>query len=195
MREMTSVLYYSNLCPKCKNILQLLSKSKVKDEIHFICIDRRVQTQDGTIAIIMQNGSQIGLPPEITKVPAMMLLNKGNMVLFGTQILEYLKPKEEAYQANAVMNNGEPMAYMLGGGGSLHGVVSDNYSFLDQTSESLSAKGDGGLRQMHSYARINTIDSIETPPDNYVPDKVKGETLESISQKRNSEVPQQIPRT
>jgi hypothetical protein len=192
---MTSVLYYSNLCPNCKQVLQLLSKSKVKDEIHFICIDRRIQAQDGSIAVIMQNGSQIKLPEQITKVPALMLLNKGNAVIFGMQILEYLKPKEEAYQANAVMNNGEPMAYVLGGGGSLHGVVSDNYSFLDQTAESLSAKGDGGLRQMHSYATINAIDNIETPPDNYVPDKVKGETVETLSQKRNSDVPQQIPRT
>ena len=42
---------------------------------------------------------------------------------------------------------------------------SDNYSFLDQNSDELSAKGDGGLRQMHAFATYNGNDSIETPPE------------------------------
>ena len=34
-------------------------------------------------------------------------------------------------------------------------IMSDNYSFLDQTSDDLSAKGDGGMRQLYNYATIN----------------------------------------
>ena len=47
------------------------------------------------------------------------------------------------------MNNMEPIAYCLGG--SYGGIVSDNFSFLDMDPESLKAKGDGGLRQLHNY--------------------------------------------
>ena len=43
--------------------------------------------------------------------------------------------------------------------------VSDQYSFLDQSVEDLGTKGNGGLRQIHNFATINTFDNIETPPD------------------------------
>ena len=38
---MSCILYYSNYCEKCKNILRLVGKSELKDDIHFICIDKR----------------------------------------------------------------------------------------------------------------------------------------------------------
>ena len=51
----------------------------------------------------------------------------------------------------------EPMAFSLGGGGGFGDVVSDQYSFLDQNAEEMSAKeGNGGMRQMHNYVDINT---------------------------------------
>ena len=43
----------------------------------------------------------------------------------------------------------------------------------------LSAKGNGGLRQMYNYATINHNDKIETPPDDYVPDKVNEDSLKN----------------
>jgi hypothetical protein len=64
--------------------------------------------------------------------------------------------------------------------------VSDNYSFLDQNSDELSAKGSGGLRQLYSYATIEHSDSIETPPDDYVPDKVGEVNIKNLEQQRNS---------
>jgi hypothetical protein len=72
------------------------------------------------------------------------------------------------------------------------GVVSDNFSFLDQSSDSLSAKGDGGLRQLHQYATLAHVDKIETPPDNYVPDKIGEVSLETLQQQRNKEIPQKM---
>jgi hypothetical protein len=71
------------------------------------------------------------------------------------------------------------------------GVASDNFSFLDQTADSMSAKGDGGLRQMHQYATLDWIDKINTPPDNYEPNTIgnQGMTMEQIQQQRNSEIP------
>ena len=80
----------------------------------------------------------------------------------------------------------EPMAFSLGSGG--FGVASDNYSFLDQSSDDLSAKGNGGLRQQHHYSSINDNNMIETPPDNYQPDKIGKISMEQLQAQRQSEL-------
>jgi hypothetical protein len=47
-----------------------------------------------------------------------------------------------------------------------HGVASDTYSFWDQSSEEMLAKGNGGMRQMYNYS---TIDYSNTGKiENYV---------------------------
>ena len=189
---MTSILYYSNYCENCKNLLKNISKSSIKNDMHFICIDKRVKKQNGATYIILENGQEILLPPSVTKVPALLLLNKGYQVLFGLEnITKYLEPKQNSIQAVSTNNNGEPLAFsIMGGGGSssLFGVASDQYSFLDQGAEELTAKGNGGLRQTHHYAMIEQKDSIETPPENYSPDKIGNLSMEQIQQKRNSEI-------
>ena len=60
--------------------------------------------------------------------------------------------------------NGEPSPFSTSSEfmGSF-GVTSDNYSFLDQSSEDLSAKGSGGLRQLYNYATIDFNQTIECP--------------------------------
>jgi len=73
-------------------------------------------------------------------------------------------------------------------------VVSDNFSFLDQTDEELSAKGSGGMRQLYNYATINHNDTIQTPPDSYSPDKVGSNSLEQLMAQRDKDVPRQQPR-
>ncbi len=65
------------------------------------------------------------------------------------------------------------------------GVTSDNYSFLDQSVESLSAKGDGGLRQLRNHATIEYVDLIETPPDDYVPNKIGDGAMKQIETERS----------
>ena len=45
---MSSILYYSNYCNNCKELLQKLAHSSIKDDIHFICIDKRVKKPNGT---------------------------------------------------------------------------------------------------------------------------------------------------
>ena len=129
---------------------------------------------------------QILLPPNVTRVPALLLLNKSNHVLFGDDIMNYLRPQEVQLSNQATEGNGEPSAFMFGSGGGGWGVVSDNYSFLDQDSESLMAQGDGGLRQMHSYATPDFVTDIETPPDNYSPDKVAPNQLEQYQSGRDN---------
>ena len=141
---MSSILYYSNFCEKCKIILQELSKSSEEDDMHFICIDNRINKNSATY-IVLEQGQEVLLPPTVNKVPALLLLNHGHRVLFGDDILSHIAPKNEVAQQVATENNGEPMAFSLGGTG--FGVASDSFSFLDQTAENLSAKGVGGMRQ------------------------------------------------
>jgi len=107
--------------------------------------------------------------------------------------MNYLRPQEVQIDNQATAGNGEPMAFMFGnggggggGGGGGWGVVSDNYSFLDQDPESLMAQGDGGLRQMHSYATPDFVTDIETPPDTYAPDKVAPNQLEQYQSGRDN---------
>ena len=153
---MSCILYYSKYCEVSKKYLQLLSKSNIQSDIHFICIDKRVKDSNNKTYIILDDGQKIILPENITKVPALLLLNQGYQVLYGDQILEHLKPKQQQEVKQATQNNMEPMAFALGGGGSFGDIVSDQYSFLDQDPDELKADGNGGMRQMHNYVDLNT---------------------------------------
>ena len=76
---MSYILYYSNYCDKCKHLLNSLGKSEIKNEIHFICIDKRFRNdQNGCMYVLLENQQKIVLPPQITKVPALLLLKEGN---------------------------------------------------------------------------------------------------------------------
>ena len=77
---MSSILYYSKYCETSKKYLQLLSKSNVQKDIHFICIDKRVKEANNKTYIILDNGQKIVLPENVTKVPALLLLNQGYAV-------------------------------------------------------------------------------------------------------------------
>jgi hypothetical protein len=74
------------------------------------------------------------------------------------------------------------------------GIVSDCYSFLDQSDTELSVKGEGGLRQMHNYVSLNDNGnlSMHLPQDDhdYKSDKLKeGEmSIEALQRKREQEL-------
>ena len=190
---MSSIIYYSNSCDRCKAVLTALSKSQVSNDIHFLCIDRRVKSSTGAVHILTESGEKVLLPPQVNRVPALLLLNKGHLVLYGDQILQHFQPKNVALNDHATGFNGEPNAFALGreSMGSGFGVASDNYSFLDQSADELSAKGNGGMRQLYNYATIDLVDKIETPPDTYSPDKVGSVSMEQLQQKRQSEIQNQ----
>jgi hypothetical protein len=185
---MSCILYYSNQCENSKRILQTVSKGTVHKDIHFMCIDKRVKMGNAWY-IVLENGERVILPPQVDRVPALLLLADGHKILFGEQIKQYLQPRIVVANNAATQNNGEPFAFSiykdcLGG----HGVTSDNFSFLDQSSEELSAKGSGGLRQMYNYASIDFHDKIHTPAEDYVPDKIGNISMEQLQQKRNTDV-------
>jgi hypothetical protein len=182
---MSSILYYSTYCDNCSKLLQIISTSNSKKDMHFINIDKRCK-KNGATYIILENGQEILLPPTVTKVPALLLLNKGHHVLFGSDINKHLEAGNVTHTNAIVKDNGEPLAFSLNNCG--FGVTSDNFSFLDQDADSLSAKGNGGMRQQHHYAGLDHNVNIDTPPDTYSPDKIGQVSLEQLEKKRNTDI-------
>ena len=200
---MSCILYYSNFCEPSKKVLQTISKTQNAKDIHFICIDKRVKDSNGKVFIILQTGQQIIMPENVTRVPALLLLNQNYKVIYGDDIYKHLKPQAQQQIQQATKNNMEPtnfqdgFSYFGGFGGSGfggNGIVSDNFSFLDQSDTELSVKGDGGLRQIHNYVSLNDSMnlSMKLPTDeaDYKTDKLKeGETsVEALQRRREEEL-------
>jgi hypothetical protein len=137
------------------------------------------------------------MPENVTKVPALLLLNQNYRVIYGDQIYQHLKPKQVQQVKEATKNNMEPVTFQDGFGafsGFGGGIVSDNFSFLDQSDTELGVKGDGGLRQIHSYVSLNESMNLtmHLPQDehDYKSDKLKdGDTsVEALQRRREQEL-------
>jgi hypothetical protein len=68
-----------------------VGKDKIKNDIHFLCIDKRKKVKD-KIYIILSDGKELLMPEEIQKVPALLLLNRGNRIIYGKEILDLFEP-------------------------------------------------------------------------------------------------------
>jgi len=189
---MSCILYYSKYCEVSKKYLQLLSKTDYQKDIHFICIDKRVKDSNNKTYIILENQQKIILPENVTKVPALLLLNQGYNVLYGDSILEHFRPVQQKMVKQATQNNMEPLSFSFENGG-FGNVVSDQYSFLDMDADSLKATGNGGTRQMHNYVDLNTHNqmNLQAEEDDYsfkksnkLPD---GITVEQLQKQREQE--------
>jgi len=185
---MSAILFYSNYCTHCQLILQHLSKSKVKDGIHFVCIDKRIKRNNETYVVLENH--EMFLPPNVKSVPSLFLMNRGNAVVEGDEVLSYIIDRTEVENAKATNNNGEPSPFGINDFGS---IVSDNYSFLEQSVDDMMAKGNGGMRQTHNYVSVNDSAAIETPQDNYKADTInnQGVSMDKLLEKRNNEIPVQ----
>jgi hypothetical protein len=190
---MSTILYYSNFCEHSRKLLQTISKSDLKKDIHFICIDKRVKDNNNKTFIVLENGNKILMPENINRVPALLLLTQGYNVLYGDAILQFFKPTQEKMVKQATQNNMEPMAFSFSSGG-FGDIVSDQFSFLDMDAESLTAKGNGGMRQMHNYVDLNSNGNlnIECPEDDFDYKKSnkipEGLTVEQLQQQRDSDL-------
>ena len=157
---MSTILYYSNYCKSSSKVLQLLSKYDMSNQIHFICIDGRV-TKNGNNYAVLPNGQEMLIPKNITAVPALLILNQQYNVIYGVNdIINFFQRGIEQQVKHATQNNNIPVSTSVDDGYSAFGgfgggIVSDHFSFLDQDDSELSAQGNGGLRQMHNYARPN----------------------------------------
>ena len=187
---MTSILYYSNFCDPSKRLLQKVSKTKLQQTLHFICIDQRTRNAKGQTLITIEH-EQVLLPEQIVKVPALYMIDSKH-VLFGDDIYEYLAPRENVINQVSTQGNGEPECYSL----SQMSQLSDSYSFWDQAPDDLNTKGQGGMRQMHNFVPLEQDFSIHTPAEDYVPDKIgkNGKTLEDYKNERDSMIGPPIKR-
>jgi hypothetical protein len=69
-------------------------------------------------------------------------------------------------------------------------IVSEQYTDYNMSPEELSAKGKGAGRKMYTYvSAADDIKFINTPPDNYRPDKLANNvTIDSLQQQRLDEI-------
>lgn len=172
-------MYYSSYCDNCKKLIAIMSRELEQRQIsniHFINIDKRIN-KNGNMYALLDNGQEFHIPRAIERVPAIIVLNEGNNILFGNSIYQY-------FGLNLMLNNGsqsgqsremlaknvdpEPFTFE-GMAGSNIGITSDKYSFLDIPSEDMMAEGSGGMSQLHTYITLNDYDNgnlrINTPED------------------------------
>jgi len=180
---MSYVLYYSKYCDNCKKLIHKVGRDKIKNDIHFLCIDKRKKIENKTY-IVLNDGKELLMPPEIQEVPAFLLLNRGNRIIYGNEINSLIDPMLENSKRKDTRNNMEPLAFSLYEMGT---CLSDNYSYLDQNPDDLSTKGSGGLRQMHSFANCDYKDEIETPPENFSSNKIKSTNVSKLLSKMQEE--------
>jgi hypothetical protein len=186
-----SILYYSNFCEPSKKLLQLIAKTKLKHELHFICIDKRFRNSKGQTILLLEN-QQVLLPNTVTKVPALLIMDTKE-VLIEDNIYAYLNPKETKINTLATCGNGEPECYSL----TQMSSMSDSYSFWDQDSKELETKGMGGVRQMHNFVALEDNFSISTPTEDYTADKIGNngtKTLEEYKAEREKSIAAPIQR-
>jgi len=131
------------------------------------------------------------MPPNLSSVPALLLINKGYSIVLGSDIIKHYEPEIKKKLESANFGDGEPSSYSLKSSSGGSNIVSERFTFYDMSPDELSAKGMGGQRQLYNYVPVsNTSAMIATPPDTYKPDKVSNEvTIDTLQQQRNSDVP------
>lgn len=185
------ILYYSNYCQNSKKVLQFITKNGLVEKINCICIDKRVTNPNtGQIQIELENGKKVLMPPNVQYVPALLIVSQKYSAIFGGEIIQYFEPYVKKKVEEATSVNGEPIGITLGQPSGSN-ISSEQYTFYNMSPEELSAKGKGGMRQMYNYVSAeHSMYSIQTPVDNYRPDKVgEGVSIESLEKQRNQEVP------
>lgn len=203
------ILYYSNNCKFCQKLLPYLAKNGMTDKFNFICIDRRTRDQfTQQTYVYLERGSKALLPPNVHRVPTLVLINEKYRSVVGDEIYGYLEmlksaPRKAVAAATGgggggqMIMGGEPSGYVLGSSAGGVNIVSETFTYYDASPEELLAKGTGSMRQMHNYAPVTIheiMKPIFTPEETYRPNKVGGDvTLDSLQQQRNDELQATIP--
>lgn len=160
------VLYYSNNCKHCQKLLAHLAKLGLLEKYNFVCIDRRsVDPNTRQITVTLDRGVKTTLPPNVSRVPTLLLVNQKYTAVVGDDIYAQIESKNPPDPNNlAYDNGGEPIGYIMAPSSGGVNIVSETYTMYNAPPEELSAKGNGGTRQMYNYASAK-IDpaSIPTP--------------------------------
>jgi hypothetical protein len=184
------ILYYSNFCKHSQKILQFFVKNNLTDKVSFVCIDKRKQDpKTGQLYILLENGSQILLPPNVHSVPSLLLVKQSYSVITGDAIMSKYQDSVQTQMNTATNGNGEPIGVSLNSV-SIGTISSEQYTSFSASPEELSTKGNSGNRPLYNYVSANESgNAIQTPPDTYRPDKVsQNVTIDSLQQKRNEDI-------
>uniref|UniRef100_A0A6C0L1E1 Thioredoxin-like fold domain-containing protein n=1 Tax=viral metagenome TaxID=1070528 RepID=A0A6C0L1E1_9ZZZZ len=184
------LLFFSEMCKHSDELLGNLKHKNLIDKVHLVCIDNRY-SENNVTHIYLNQKQTMPLPPMITCVPTLCIMPNYE-ILKGGQIMEYFAPMSKNIQEERQQINMEPNAFSLESetNGSF-GVSSDSFSFWDTDNDDLSAQGNGGTRQMYTYASIEATNShaeqIYTPSEE-TSDKNTPVSLDQIQQQRNNEL-------
>ena len=182
---MSYILYYSTRCKNCDKILGELSRTEIQSDIHFVCVDKRVTKADGSICVVLDTGEEILLPKEITRVPAMLMLRHNNRVIYGNDIYTVLGESLENEKRVATGGRLEPNELDCGFRFGMGSISSNTYSSLD-------GEEDESLSGCYVSACYDNVGRIETPPDDYQPDKMDEVSIKTYQEERNMAVPMNI---
>lgn len=185
------ILYYSNYCKHSQKIVQTLVKNNMQDKLSYICIDKRKKdTSDNQTYIYLENGTRVIMPPNLHSVPGLLMVSNNYQLIYGDDIITHfhkdLKKNSTIINKEVKEPFGYPLVASIGG----TNIISEKYTSYNMTPDDLSAKSTSNARQMYNYVSANysTI-FIETPPDNYTPDKIsENTTLDELQQKRIDEL-------
>ena len=188
-REIKHMLFFSDFCVHSRELLGTLKKNNHLGRIQLICIDNRY-VKDNITILQVTDTQTMALPPMITRVPTLCILPNYE-ILQGTKIMDYFAPMSKNIDEARKEINIEPNAFSLESetNGSF-GVSSDNFSFWDTATDELSAQGNGGVRQMYTYASASNNgdeSEITTPVEEDSNSKITLD-LEQIQQQRNNEI-------
>lgn len=188
------ILYYSNYCKHSQNIIQTLVKSSLTDKISFICIDKRSRDpSNGQTYITLESGGKVVMPPNVHSVPSLLIVKEQYRVLMGDDIIKHLHPQiKTSMSAASLQQHTEPSGYFLAPSSGGTNIMSEKFTSYDMTPDELSAKGNGQSRPLYNYISVqNDMNMINTPPDDYRPDKVSNDvTLDTLQQSRMDDIGQ-----
>ena len=188
------ILYYSNYCKHSQSIIQTLVKSNLTDKISFICIDKRSRDpSNGQTYITLESGGKVVMPPNVHSVPSLLIVKEHYRVLMGDDIIKHLHPQiKTSMSAASIQQQTEPSGYFLATSSGGTNIMSEKFTSYDMTPDELSAKGNGQSRQLYNYISVqNDMNMINTPPDDYRPDKVSNDvTLDTLQQSRMDDIGQ-----
>lgn len=182
--------FYSNYCKHSQRVLQFLVKSNLTEQLNFICIDKRkTDPKTGQMIILLDNGKQYILPPNIHSVPSLISVKQNYNVICGDDIIKYFEKVVQAKIQSSTFGNGEPIEIGLGTFNNSCGIFSEKFTSYNLSPDDLSAKGTGN-RPLYNYVSANNDGlNIMTPQDNYRPDKISGDvTIDKLLQQRNNDI-------
>ena len=152
-----SILFYSNYCSHCKQIINEINRTHNKSSIRFICIDSLEVRKK--------------LPSNIKSVPC-VILGGSNKMLIGSDILTWVNSQSNSQpnsQSNSsLLENNSNISNDISrnipktknneeiGPNAWHSCemnsFSDAYSFIDIDT---STKGNGGTSMVHNFELLN----------------------------------------